>query len=83
MTTKENMLVMDIHAAILSIDDHLEGRKFFSEHENNKVKRKAVEKQFEIIGKAISKLMRINPKITERKYTILEMNEYFQRKQKA
>jgi uncharacterized protein with HEPN domain len=63
MTTEENKLLTDIKEAILSIDDHLEGRRIFPEYETNKTKRRAVERELEIIGEAVSKLLKINPTI--------------------
>jgi uncharacterized protein with HEPN domain len=63
MTIEENKLLTDIKEAILSIDDHLEGRRIFIEYETNKTKRRAVERELEIIGEAMSKLLKINPSI--------------------
>ncbi|MDP4129459.1 MAG: hypothetical protein Q8918_06010 [Bacteroidota bacterium] len=47
MTIEENKLLTDIKEAILSIDDHLEGRRIFTEYEQNKTKRRAVERELE------------------------------------
>lgn len=63
MTLEENKLLTDLKEAILSIDDHLEGRRIFIEYEQNKTKRRAVERELEIIGEAMSKLLKINPTI--------------------
>jgi uncharacterized protein with HEPN domain len=63
MTLEETKLLTDIKEAILSIDDHLEGRRIFNEYEQNKTKRRAVERELEIIGEAMSKLLKINPSI--------------------
>ena len=63
MTTEENKLLTDIKDAILSIDEHLEGRRVFAEYEQNKTKRRAIERELEIIGEAMSKLLKINPAI--------------------
>jgi len=46
-----------------SIDQHLEGKRIFEEYINNKTKRRAVERELEIIGEAMSKLLKINPDI--------------------
>ena len=43
MTTEENKLLTDIKEAILSIDEHLEGRRISAEYEQNKTKPRAVE----------------------------------------
>ena len=63
MSIEEKKLLLDIKEAILSIDDHLEGRRVFEEFRSNKTKRRAVERELEIIGEALSKLLKINPSI--------------------
>jgi uncharacterized protein with HEPN domain len=64
MTTEEKKLLTDISLCISSIDDHLEGRRIFDEYLKNKTKRRAVERELEIIGEAVSKLIKINPGIS-------------------
>ena len=64
MTIEEKKLLTDILLCISSIDDHLEGRRVFDEYLKNKTKRRAVERELEIIGEAISKLLKINPDIS-------------------
>ncbi len=44
MTTDEKKLLADIEEAILSIDEHLEGRRIFSKFETSKIKRRAIER---------------------------------------
>jgi hypothetical protein len=61
MTIVEKKLLTDILVGISSIDDHLEGRRVFEEYVKNKTKRRAVERELEIIGEAINKLVKINP----------------------
>lgn len=61
MTIVEKKLLTDILVGISSIDDHLEGRRVFEEYVTNKTKRRAVERELEIIGEAINKLLKINP----------------------
>lgn len=63
MTIEERKLLTDIEEAALSIDLHLEGRRIFGEYVNNKTKRRAAERELEIIGEAMSKLLKINPDI--------------------
>ena len=63
MTIEEKKLFTDIIECILSIDNHLEGRRIFDEYLKNKTKRRAVERELEIIGEAVSKLLKINPGI--------------------
>lgn len=54
----------DIKMAIISIDEHLEGKRNFDEYQKNKTKRRAVEREFEIIGEATSKVLKIHPEVS-------------------
>lgn len=63
MTNEEKKLLTDIIVGISSIDDHLEGRRVLEEYIKNKTKRRAVERELEIIGEAVNKLLKINPAI--------------------
>lgn len=63
MTTEEKKLLTDIIVGISSIDDHLEGRRVLEEYVKNKTKRRAVERELEIIGEAVNKLLKINAAI--------------------
>jgi uncharacterized protein with HEPN domain len=63
MILQEKKLLTDIKQAILSVDEHLEGRRIFSEYKTNKTKRRAVERELEIIGEAVNKLLKINPTV--------------------
>lgn len=64
MTIEEKKLLTDIRISISSIDDHLEGKRLFDEYVKNKTRRRAVERELEIIGEAVSKLLKINPHIS-------------------
>ncbi|WP_299288499.1 HepT-like ribonuclease domain-containing protein [uncultured Mucilaginibacter sp.] len=61
MTIQEKKFLADIVEAILSIDEHLEGKRIFTEYKASKTKRRAVERELEIIGEAVNKLLKINP----------------------
>ncbi|GAA4309896.1 HepT-like ribonuclease domain-containing protein [Compostibacter hankyongensis] len=61
ITLEEKKLLVDILTSIQSIDEHLEGRRIFEEYKSSKTKRRAVERELEIIGEAISKLLKISP----------------------
>ncbi|WP_448700785.1 DUF86 domain-containing protein [Mucilaginibacter sp. AW1-3] len=61
MSIEEKKLLTDILDSIASIDEHLEGRRIFEEYKSNKTKRRAVERELEIIGEAVSKLLKISP----------------------
>ena len=65
MTTREEKkLLVDIVESINSIDEHLEGKRILEEYLSNKTKRRAVEREIEIIGEDMSKLLKINPNIS-------------------
>jgi len=65
MTTREEKkLLVDIIESINSIDEHLEGKRIIEDYLLNKTKRRAVEREIEIIGEAMSKLLKINPNIS-------------------
>lgn len=65
MTTREEKkLLLDIIESINSIDDHLDSKRVLEEYLTNKTKRRAVEREIEIIGEATSKLLKINPNIS-------------------
>ena len=63
MKIEEKKLLTDIMEAVLSIDEHLEGERIFSEYKANKTKRRAVERELEIIGEAVNNLLKISPDI--------------------
>lgn len=60
----EKKLLTDIINSILAIDEHLDFNKIYSAYLANKTKRRAVERELEIIGEAVNKLLKINPQIT-------------------
>jgi len=61
MTPEEKKLLKDIEQAALNIDTHLEGRRIFKEFAVNITKRRAVERELEIIGEATNNLLKIDP----------------------
>ncbi len=63
MTEEENKLLKDIEQAALNIDVHLGGRRVWEEFSTNITKRRAIERELEIIGEATSNLLKINPGI--------------------
>ena len=63
ISREEKKLLVDIVEAINSIDEHLEQQRVLEIYLKNKTKRRAVEREIEIIGEAISKVLKINPKI--------------------
>ena len=63
MSIEVKKLLSDIIEAILSIDEHLEYSRIFTEYKANKTKRRAVERELEIIGEAVNKLLKLSPDI--------------------
>lgn len=63
MIIEEKKLLTDIQSAIKGIDEHLESRRVFEEYKASKTKRRAVERELEIIGEAVNSLLKINPTI--------------------
>jgi uncharacterized protein with HEPN domain len=61
ISLKERKLLTDIINGANSINDYLEGKRIFSEYKSSKIKRRAVERELEIIGEAVSNLLKINP----------------------
>lgn len=63
ISREEKKLLVDIIESINSIDEHLDRERILEVYLNNKTKRRAVEREIEIIGEATNKLLKINPKI--------------------
>jgi len=63
ISREEKKLLSDISECIISIDEHLEGRRIFEEYANSKTKRRAVERELKIIGEAMTRLLKFNPEI--------------------
>jgi uncharacterized protein with HEPN domain len=53
----------DILESTLSIEDFLGEKRDFTVYESNKMLRRAIEREFEIIGEAMNKIDKINPLI--------------------
>ena len=61
MKVEIKKLLHDIGEAAASIFVYLGEKRDFSVYETNKMLRRAVEREFEIIGEAISKILKIDP----------------------
>lgn len=61
MDREQRKLLVDVQAAIEAIDHHLQGRRIFAEYLADSTRRRAVERELEIIGEAVSKLLKTNP----------------------
>jgi uncharacterized protein with HEPN domain len=63
MGNKAKKLLFDILTAINNIDNYIGDNKVFDEYENNPMLQDAVERNIEIIGEAMSRLLTIEPQI--------------------
>lgn len=53
----------DIQTSINSINDYLGGEKDFFEYQKNKLLRRGIEREIEIIGEAMNKVLKIAPEL--------------------
>ena len=63
MQDKIAKYLYDIQVSIYSIFDYLGEKRDFSAYENNKLLRRAVEREFEIIGEAMNRILKIDKDI--------------------
>lgn len=56
-------ILFDIKVAIESIENYLEGKMDYDYYLSNKMLRRAVEREFEIIGEAMSRLEKFDPNL--------------------
>ena len=63
MTDVEKKLLIDITTAIDSINDYLGGKRDFEEYKKNKMQRRAVERELEIIGEAMNNFLKLAPSV--------------------
>jgi uncharacterized protein with HEPN domain len=64
ITDEINKLLVDIIDSIDSIDEHLDFERNLEVYLKNKTKRRAVEREIEIIGEAMSKILKLFPEIS-------------------
>ena len=55
--------LFDIKSSIDSINDYLGEKRDFNEYENNKLLRRGIEREIEIIGEAANRILKIDPSI--------------------
>ena len=55
--------LFDIQTSINSINDYLEGKRDFDHYQNNKLLRRGIERELEIIGEAASRILKSNSDI--------------------
>lgn len=63
MDIRVKTLLEDIKLCIESIDIHLQGKRDFLVYEKNITMQRSVERELEIIGEAVKRLMDIDPEI--------------------
>lgn len=61
MTASINKLLFDIETSIKSINIHLGKERNFHNFQSNLTIKRAVERELEIIGEAVSKILKIKP----------------------
>lgn len=55
--------LLDIQIAIKSIEDYLGEKREFKVYQANKMLRRAIEREFEIIGEALTRIDRLDPDV--------------------
>lgn len=63
MQDKIAKYLYDIQISINSIYDYLGKKRDFVEYENNKLLRRAVEREFEIIGEAVNRIFKLDKEV--------------------
>lgn len=60
MNNEANKNLLDIFTAIESIETYLGKGRNFNEYKSNKMVRRAIEREFEIIGEALNRIQKLN-----------------------
>ncbi len=60
---EEKKYLFDIKTSIKSIEDYLGEKREFEVYQSNKMLRRAIEREFEIIGEAMARLDKVDPNI--------------------
>ncbi len=63
MSNKIKKFLFDIKESIDSIENYIGDNKDFNVYQSNKMLRRAVEREFEIIGEAMNRIVQIDDKI--------------------
>jgi len=76
METEIKKFLFDIHESIDSIEKYLGNKRDFNVYVANKMLRRAIEREFEIIGEAMSRIEKLDPavNITAKKLIISMRN---------
>ena len=62
ISREEKKLLLDILDSLNSVDEHLDNKRILEEYLTNKTKHRSVEREIEIIGVAMNKLLKKIPK---------------------
>ncbi len=63
MKNKTKKLLFDILTSINNIDSYIGEKKYFEVYDNNSMLQDAVERNLEIVGEAMNKLLELEPEI--------------------
>ncbi|MFK5855691.1 MAG: DUF86 domain-containing protein [Bacteroidota bacterium] len=61
MKHEVNKYLYDIKTSIESIYDYLGNKRDFTEYQNNKLLRRGIEREIEIIGEAVNRIIKTSP----------------------
>ncbi len=64
MNDEVKKYLVDIDESVKSIEQFIGSNKHFAQYIENKMLKRAVEREMEIIGEAIGRIIKINPEIT-------------------
>lgn len=64
MNRSANKLLFDISNSITSIENYLGDKRIFQEYQKNQMLKRAIEREFEIIGEAMNQLLKLEPDIS-------------------
>ncbi len=63
MQLEANKYLFDIQISVDSIFEYISNCRTLEQYQNNKLIRRAVERELEIIGEAMNKLLKLNPEL--------------------
>ena len=61
MNLEVKKYLYDIQTSVNSVEEYLGGKRDFFEYKNNKLLRRGIEREIEIIGEAVSKILKLKP----------------------
>ena len=74
MDDKVKKYILDIKESVASIEEFLGGTRDFNLYKNNKMLKRAIEREFEIIGEAMNRIEKLDDRINiSSKHQIISM----------